>query len=200
MRRLAMGLEGTSRARFLTLTSPAGDTAESSMRLLSRRFEKLRRLVRRTGYVGEFEYGGVVELTKRGVAHFHVLFRGPYLTQAAWSRLAVYAGFGRIVWIKLASDGRVAAYVTKALPGYLTKDLSGLVPFPRHFRRVRFSTGWAPGWVQRRQGESDEEWELVRPGTALMSAYLRASSLGHRADPDGWALDGPRSGDDAPPR
>jgi hypothetical protein len=191
MRRLAMGLEGAEHPKFLTLTSPAGDSPEASMRLLSRRFEKLRRLIRRTGYRGEFEYGGVVELTKRGVAHFHVLFRGPYLTQAAWSRLAVDAGFGRIVFIERASDTKVAGYVTKGLPGYLTKDLAEPVAFPRHFRRVRFSRGWAPGWVVRHQTPPDEAepWELVRAGTSLMSAYLRVSTLGNRADPDGWAVD-----------
>src|SRR5450756_603946 len=70
MRRLSMGLEGAKHPRFLTLTSPAGDSPEASLRLLSRRFEKLRRLVRSGGYRGEFEFGGVVELTKRGIAHF----------------------------------------------------------------------------------------------------------------------------------
>ena len=191
MRRLAMGLEGAAHARFLTLTSAAGDSPDASMRLLSRRFEKLRRLVRRSGYRGEFEYGGVVELTKRGVAHFHVLFRGPYLTQAAWSRLAVEAGFGRIVWIELASTHGLAGYVTKALPGYVTKDLGESAAFPRHYRRVRFSRGWAPEWVVRRQEPSAEPtpWELVRAGTSLMSAYLRVATLGNRADPDGWALE-----------
>jgi hypothetical protein len=198
MRRLAMGLEGARHPKFLTLTSPAGDSPEASMRLLSRRFEKLRRLVRRTGYRGEFEYGGVVELTKLGAAHFHVLFRGPFITQAAWSRMAMEAGFGQIVWIKKASSARVAGYVTKALPGYLTKDQTGPA-FPRHFRRVRFSRGWAPEWVPRRHGTSDDTWELVQPGTSLMTAYLRASALGNRADPDGWALEVPRAGDDPAP-
>ena len=190
MRRLAMGLEGARHPRFLTLTSPAGDSPASSMRLLSSRFEKLRRLVRRTGYQGEFEYGGVVELTQRGIAHFHVLFRGPFLTQRAWSRLAVEAGFGRIVFIERASDTNVAGYVTKALPGYVTKDLADAVAFPRHFRRVRFSRGWAPGWAVSQPGaDQPSPWELVRPGTSLMSTYLRVSMVDNRADPDGWALD-----------
>ncbi len=161
------------------------------MRLLSARFEKLRRLVRRTGYRGEFEYGGVVELTKRGIAHFHVLFRGPYLSQGLWSRLAVEAGFGRIVWIELASEPKLAGYVTKALPGYLAKDLTDSVAFPRHFRRVRFSRGWAPDWDVRRRGASDDAaaWELVRPGTSLMTEYLRVTTVGSRADPQGWSLE-----------
>ena len=95
-----------------------------------------------------------------------MLFRGPYLTQAAWSRLAVDAGFGRIVFIERASDTKVAGYVTKGLPGYVTKDLADPVAFPRHFRRVRFSRGWAPGWVVRHQTSADEAepWELVRVG------------------------------------
>ena len=186
-----MGLEGAKHPRFLTLTSPAGDSPEASLRLLSRRFEKLRRLVRRGGYRGEFEFGGVVELTKRGIAHFHVLFRGPYLTQAAWSRLAVDARFGPVVWVERATTDRLAGYVTKALPGYVTKDLGDTVPFPRHYRRVRFSRGWAPKWEVRRQEATADatQWELVRAATPLMSTYLRVSILGNRADPEGWALE-----------
>jgi hypothetical protein len=112
-----------------------------------------------------------------------------FLTQRAWSRLAADAGFGRIVYIKGASGAKVASYVTKALPGYVTKDLGDPVAFPRHFRRVRFSRGWAPDWVVR-QGAGDQTgtWELVRPGTSLMSVYLRATTLDNRADPDGWAV------------
>jgi hypothetical protein len=191
MRRLSMGLEGAEHPRFLTLTSPAGDSPEASLRLLSRRFEKLRRLVRRGGYRGEFEFGGVVELTKRRIAHFHVLFRGPYLTQAAWSRLAVDAGFGTVVWVERATTDRLAGYVTKALLGYVTKDLGDSAPFPRHYRRVRFSRGWAPGWVVPRNEPSQDpaSWELVHGGTSLMSAYLRLAVRGNRADPEGWALE-----------
>ena len=191
MRRLAMGLEGAEHPRFLTLTSPAGDTPEASLRLLSARFEKLRRLVRQYGHRGEFEFGGVVELTRRGIAHFHVLLRGPYLTQAAWSRLAAEAGFGRVVWIEAASADKLTGYVTKALPAYVTKGLREPEPFPRHFRRVRFSRGWAPGWVVPSRAPEDGAtvWELVRPATPLMSTYLRLAALGNRADPEGWALE-----------
>jgi hypothetical protein len=196
MRRLAMGLEGAEHPRFLTLTSSPDDTPQASFRLLSPRFEKLRRLVRRGGHRGEFEYGGVVEATKRGMAHFHVLFRGPYLTQPAWSRLAVEAGFGEVLWIEKASADRLTGYVTKALPAYVTKSLREPDAFPRHYRRVRFSRAWAPGWVvpSREPEDGAGEWELVRGGTPLMSAYLRLAVLGNRADPDGWALEGEGAG------
>ena len=195
MRRLAMGIEGAQHPRFLTLTSPAGDSREGSLRLLSRRFEKLRRLIRRSGYAGEFEFGGVVELTRKGIAHFHVLFRGPYLTQAAWSRLASEAGFGRIVWIEEASTDKLAGYLTKALPAYVTKSLREPEAFPRHYRRVRFSRGWAPGWVVggRTAPEDPSPWELVPPGTRLMSVYSRLVALELRCDPEGWALEAERA-------
>lgn len=181
MRRLGMGLEGADHPKFLTLTSPAGDTPTASMRLLSARFEKLRRLVRQRGWRGEFEFGGVVELTQRGIAHFHVLFRGPWLLQATWSRLAVEAGFGEVVWIERASTGKLTGYVTKALaggavPAYVTKTLAKPSAFPRHFRRVRFSRGWAPGWVVRRTRNRETQgaspWELVGYGTPEMGVYL----------------------------
>jgi len=191
MKRLALGIEGAEHPRFLTLTSPAGDSPEASLRLLSRRFEKLRRLVRRGGYVGEFEFAGVVELTRKGIAHFHVLFRGPYLTQAAWSRLASEAGFGRVVWIERASTDKLAGYFTKALPAYVTKTLLEPEAFPRHYRRVRFSRGWAPGWVVAGRAATGEPspWELVAPGTRLMSVYSRLVARGLRCDPEGWELE-----------
>jgi hypothetical protein len=184
MRRLGMGLEGADHPKFLTLTSPAGDTPTASMRLLSARFEKLRRLVRQRGWRGEFEFGGVVELTQRGIAHFHVLFRGPWLLQATWSRLAVEAGFGEVVWIERASKGKLTGYVTKALagraggavPAYVTKTLAKPSSFPRHYRRVRFSRGWAPGWVvqrtRNRETQGASPWELVGYGTPQMGVYL----------------------------
>jgi hypothetical protein len=126
-----------------------------------------------------------------------VLFRGPYLTQAVWSRLAVEAGFGEIVWIERASKERLAGYVTKALPGYVTKGLADRTPFPRHYRRVRFSRGWAPAWIvraRRAQTDGPSPWELVRPGTWKMSAYLRVLTVGSRAEPGGWALKGTGEG------
>jgi hypothetical protein len=190
MRRLGMGLEGADHPKFLTLTSPAGDTPVGSMRLLSARFEKLRRLVRQRGWRGEFEFGGVVELTQRGIAHFHVLFRGPWLLQATWSRLAVEAGFGEVVWIERASKGKLTGYVTKALaggavPAYVTKTLSKPSAFRRHYRRVRFSRGWAPGWVVQRTRdraiEGPSPWQLVGYGTPQMGVYLELLAAACRA-------------------
>lgn len=183
MRRLAMGIDRAANPRFLTLTSPAADSHEASLRLLTKRFEKLRRIVRRRGWRGEFEYGGVVEFTKRGIAHFHVLLRGPWLLQATWSSLAVEAGFGEVVWIERASKGKLAGYVTKSLtgvnepglPGYLSKALAAPAAFPRHFRRVRFSRGWSPDWVTRRRRDPAKDgpspWERVPGGSPLMRTY-----------------------------
>ncbi|MGH2465069.1 MAG: rolling circle replication-associated protein [Candidatus Limnocylindrales bacterium] len=150
---------------------------------MTKRFEKLRRLVRKRGWRGEFEYGGVVEFTGRGIAHFHVLLRGPWLLQATWSSLAVEAGFGEVVWIERASKARLTGYVTKSLahsgaatlPGYLSKSLGAPAAFPRHFRRVRFSRGWSPDWVSRQKRDPERDgpspWERVVRGSPLMRTY-----------------------------
>ena len=201
MRRLSMGLEGGV-TRVPNADLPGRGHPGASLRLLSRRFEKLRRLVRRSGYRGEFEFGGVVELTQRAIAHFHVSVPGA-VSSAGNLEPARGRGWVRRIVDRAASPRKLAGYVTKALPGYVTKELANPTAFPRHFRRVRFSRGWAPAWVVRRRGipeEGPRPWALVRAGTSLMSAYLRVPALGNRADPDGWALEGVGVAPDTPAR
>lgn len=147
VRRLRMGLPspGAGRARFLTLTAAPLEAPGEAMARFSRRFEHLRRIHERE--TGErLAYFGVVELGARGRPHLHVVMRGgPFVHQSAWSMWATRAGFGRVVDIRAVDDGRLGAYVAKSLGRYLTKGLGG--SWPSHFRRVRVSRGWAPGWV-----------------------------------------------------
>jgi hypothetical protein len=102
----------------------------------------------------------------------------------------VEAGFGEVVWIERASKGKLTGYVTKALaggavPAYVTKTLAKPSAFPRHYRRVRFSRGWAPGWVVRRARDravdGPSPWQLVGYGTPEMGVYLALLAAAMRA-------------------
>lgn len=160
-------------ARFLTLTCPPNEDLRLSWDQLTRRFQKLRQRVG-VRYGGQFEYAGVVEATRRGVPHLHVIFRGPWVRQAEWSAMAEASGFGPVVWISRVTSSAVAGYAAKGLGGYLSKGFAH--EYPRHFRRVRFSQDWAPEWVSGpRRGPQEgarEAWVRIAPSDPEWAAYM----------------------------
>jgi hypothetical protein len=148
---------------------------------LTRRFQRLRQRVERR-YGVKVEYAAFVEITKRGMPHLHVVFRGPYVDQRVWSRLAVGAGFGPVVDIRAVRGGEIGGYVTKTLGGYVTKAVGGR--YPAGARRVRFSHRWSPEWVPtaRRAAQRGDtsEWTRIGPQDEAWSGYvafLHMSSL-----------------------
>lgn len=156
------------RVRFATLTSPGGEDAATSYDKLPERFHRLMaRVVRRFGRV---EYYAVVEPQKRGAAHVHMVYRGPYIPQAWLSRAARECGFGTIADIRKAPPD-IAGYLAK----YLTKELSDpkAAP-PRYFRRVRVSRGWSD-WQAPSRERPYTEWWAVDAGVdhAALSAQRR---------------------------
>lgn len=143
--RIEAGME-LGETRFFTLTSPAGEDAETSYGRFPARWKRMhQRIVRR---FGPFEYLGVVEPQKRGAAHVHVVYRGPFIPQPWLSRAAGESGFGRIADIR-----RSHKQLTTYLARYLTKQLASPhrpaadgsrrpARLPKYFRRVRWSRGW----------------------------------------------------------
>ncbi len=184
-RRIGLGLEEDARAerpKFLTLTSRPGEMPHESTSLLTDRYANLRRHLKRCFPGASLEYAGVPERTRAGALHFHVILRGvPFMPQVVWSRLAERFGFGRIVWITAVVGERgMTSYLTKSLGGYMTKDL-GRHRWPPGFHRLRFSQGWALGWVSRarrvRPADSQgDSWLFLRvdspPRVAVMSDEL----------------------------
>jgi hypothetical protein len=182
VRRVLLGIEAGADAaavvgrrppRFLTLTSRPGESASVAIAQLSRRFEHLRQRVK-VRYGGGFEFAGVVELTRRGMPHLHVVYRGPWLHQGEWSALAEASGFGPVVDVRRVRSGDVARYASKGLGGYLAKSLRQV--WPRHFRRVRFSRAWASGWVVRRRNPSGL-WRRVGPGEPEYEWWVARQAL-----------------------
>lgn len=184
VKRLRMGLNapGPEVPKLLTLTSRPEELPFVARERLTRRFAELRRRLSRAFPAADINYAGAVELTAAGRVHFHVVLRGvPFMPQPVWSRLAHAVGFGYIVDVRRvrSADG-MGRYLSKSLGSYLTKQ-AGSGAWPAHFRRIRFSHAWAPGWVPsgrrpRQDGAHAEDWVLlaVTPLGAAMRAWEAA--------------------------
>jgi hypothetical protein len=96
------------RARFLTLTS-----SPSSSKPIHDSFRSFVKRVRRR--YGSFEYLAVKEFTKSGLAHLHILFRGPFLDQAWVSSTWQEIHGAKIVYIEEVRGNlkQVANYLAK---------------------------------------------------------------------------------------
>lgn len=149
--RVVSGLHKSGRLRFITLTSSNDAPAD-----FQRSFRKLyMRLKRRTMLV---DYIRVAELTKRGVRHEHILFRGTYIQQSYLSYLWNQIHRSPVVDIRAIRDWgskrRVAGYVAK----YLSKASCG---------RTSYSWGWVfKGFVG--------QWELLKKGLGRLGCGISA--------------------------
>jgi len=111
--------------RVLTLTSSLDSSKD-----IHHSFEILKKRIRRK--CGKFEYACVKELTKDGLEHLHIVYRGPYLSQKwlsdAWNDIHK----AKIVWI-----ARLYSWIlAKHLARYFIKEGVG-----------RFWSSW--NWVYR---------------------------------------------------
>jgi hypothetical protein len=118
---------------FWTLTlAPGGlDDPRERVRHIRKVFNKFREYLRRE-YGIALTYICVLEFTKRGVPHLHVLFDRRIeheWVSTTWDRL----GGGRVVWVKRVKIQNVTRYLSK----YLTKDL--LLSAPKGARRITTS-------------------------------------------------------------
>ena len=167
--------------RFFTLTSPGDEDAETSYAEFPARWKRFRmRLERRFGRI---EYLGVVEPQKRGAAHVHVVYRGPFIPQQWLSRVAAECGFGKIADIR-RSNPALMRYLAK----YLSKDLSNPASKPpRYFRRVRWSRDWCV-WEKRRREVPWRTWWIADavPTHAAYDAARRGFELEELVT-DNWA-------------
>lgn len=90
------------RVRFLTLTDGTG--GEMTVRELYLAWNRLRASLRKLGYLRE--YAAVVETTKNGALHLHVVATERFAPQKLLSRLASQAGFGKVADIRQVKRGR----------------------------------------------------------------------------------------------
>ena len=122
--RVMSGLERQGLLRLLTLTTASKVSNET----FQKDFRKLRmRLLRRGLFL---EYIRCPELTKSGLRHEHILFRGSYIEQAYLSKLWSDIHNSPVVDIRRAwGKRRLANY----LASYVTKEMCG---------RLSWSWGW----------------------------------------------------------
>lgn len=120
-RQLMAACAGGVPNRFITLTvNPRiGETPETRLRLLARAWRvTVQRLRRR--YIGKtIDYFAIVEETKAGEPHLHILFRGPFVPQAYLSQCMGEIIDSPIVDIRAIKSQKhvinyVAKYITKA--------------------------------------------------------------------------------------
>lgn len=123
--RVMSGIERGGQLRFLTLTSsPESPTdIQRSWRKLAARMQRRRMLA---GYIK------VTELTRSGLLHLHVLFRGSYVEQAWLSRVWLEIHRAPVVDIR-------KAFGTTGAAGYLAKYMSKA--------GERYSWSWS--WVYK---------------------------------------------------
>ncbi|MBA7540950.1 hypothetical protein ES705_33253 [subsurface metagenome] len=135
--RVMSGLEKGGQLRLLTLTTAKVEANDN----FQRDFRKLRMRLLRRGLL--LDYIRCREMTKSGLRHEHVLFRGSYITQVYLSHLWAEIHGAPVVFIqKVRSRGRLASYLAK----YASKGLE-----------ARTAYSW--GWVWRGFCHS---WSLVK--------------------------------------
>ena len=135
--RVMSGLEKGGQLRLLTLTTASKDDNKD----FQKHFRMLRmRLLRRHLLL---DYIRCREMTKSGLRHEHILFRGFYIEQAYISHLWGEIHGAPVVWItRVKGKSRLASYLAK----YATKGIE-----------ARTAYSW--GWVWRGFAHS---WALVK--------------------------------------
>jgi hypothetical protein len=150
--------------RFMTLTLPGETYPDGGVELLTKGWKRLSlRIARRFGRI---EYFGVVELQVRGVAHLHIVYRGPFIPQPWLSAQAAAVGLGRIADIRRPHNG-IVAYLTKQL----RTDAAGALP--AGVRRIRASLGWS--LATRADRPSWNHWLIADAQPAHAVAALTAA-------------------------
>jgi len=166
--------------RFLTLTiSPyVGESVEDRRAMLSWALHIIVQRTRRLHPTVPLEYFAVVEATKRGEPHIHVLIRGPYMPQAQISAWMDELVGSPIVHIRaIDSEGEAAGYVAK----YVGKE-------PDRFgdsKRYWCSRGWEleDAGDEYEPAPAGSPWHIDR--RSLVEIFREWQSQGYKSRQDG---------------
>jgi len=176
------GARVPGRIRFITITTDTSKEGGQYEAWIGQgtRWNRLRSSLKSAGYTGE--YLRVLEATKAGWPHIHLLWRGAaYIPQRRLSELADKAGFGRICHIKRADGAEgYARYVCK----YLFKAADS-TPVPFGYRRACKSANW-PGPEWRDDATAPDpyyRWDIMRWHADTVAAGIAA---------DGYTVTTPR--------
>jgi hypothetical protein len=188
-RRICESAEKLGLNYFWTLTLPVGlaPDPKTAVRRIRKSFNKLRQYLRRE--FGEApRYICVLEFTKAGVPHLHVLF-DRYIDHSWMSQSWADLGAGFVVWVKRVTAVKVARYLSK----YLTKDL--FESAPKGTRRIttsrdihlfeKFASEFP--WEFLRESV----WQLLETYSARffnLQHHLFDAPLAYRLDAEGFLL------------
>lgn len=179
-RRLRRRLSRTTPTRLITLTLRADETVPASVQLAraNKAWSVLWRRYRRKFGPRAVGYAKIVELTKRGTPHLHIVANVPYIhhtaLSAAWKELTG----AHVVDIR-------AVERRKGIAGYLTNYLTKALEVPDGMRKWSSSKGFVPPEAPREL----EDGELPPAVTytpvsadSVAASYVLAGYTMH----DGW--------------
>jgi len=159
--------------RFLTLTvNPHyGNDPESRLRALSAAWRTCVKRLRRQYGKHSVEYLAVVEETKAGEPHLHILLRSPYIPQRLISSIMGELIDSPIVDIrKIKNAKEVVRYVAK----YITKAPAQFGTAKRYWSSSRYDEGRDA--FRKERPESILPWVLVRENIlAIVQQWTRDS-------------------------
>jgi hypothetical protein len=100
--------------------------------------------------VGEFEYCRVLEVTKEGWPHYHLLARCQYIPQATLSQFWAEQTASKIVDVRAIRDGQNSV-------NYCCKYLRKQAYCPFTTRRV----SWTKNFFPKTKAEPKTDWDLI---------------------------------------
>lgn len=153
----------TGRVRFMTLTDGRGDMTSVDM---SRAWRRLSRRLDRRNLLGQ--YVRVLEVTKAGRLHYHVLLfetkrGGGFIPQTQLSEFAEASGFGAVTDIRAVEGG--AGESARSLSAYVTKSGVTEQVSEAAARVARYVTKAGPEDLGDLAEVGDKLGERVRPVT-----------------------------------
>lgn len=115
--------------RQMTLTCPVGKFLSAALAAQAMKVAWSKTVAKIRKLYGSFEYALVWELTKKGVPHMHILFRGSYVSQKWLSGYWDKLGIGPIVYIQsLKSVALHATHACKYLAKATGQSAAALAP------------------------------------------------------------------------
>lgn len=155
---------------FITLTiNPARYPNEAAAaRDLVRCWRLMRQRMTRDGFTTKSPFIAVVEATKRGWPHLHVLARLPFIPQKYLSRLArQYIGSPVVDIRKVHNRRHASRYIAK----YVSKGPAHYEGCKRYWRSQDYADGWDPKgavadqprrWTREREHRDYIAWTLQK--------------------------------------
>lgn len=169
--------------RFITLTaSPtSGTNPRDRLRVLAHAWRTAVKRLHRMYPLATIDYLAVVEATKKGEPHLHILYRGPYIAQRTLSRWFAELASSPIVDIRAIKHQReVVRYVGK----YITKKPAQFGTAKRYWSSYHYNEPFVPQPFA--VVEHEAPWLLSRVHISVLSReYKDRGYQVWQMEPDG---------------